>query len=284
MVLCFLSVEETRVLPGVLVRMGRYLPPRVRDLWFLGWVQRGREFVVDFLCGVVPRHMEQQIWWTEEHLEHGAERRKVFQVSLVEFLHTRYQDRGSWLQKLKEAVSSPEHVYPRQVHAYPKHSCPEQVSPPEAKQPVYRPPMASLFRGLPLDMGHAIYADILRPDLVGARLLWWEAELVFPLLLSSWAQWHAELPSLLSGSPDTDLQAHMLQVDTGAFAFCPPTQVASEQQRLVIWHVDLLLCDRAKFHSAWPGDVTHLCRSSFNCAHVLPLLEGVMPSSTVRLD
>ena len=81
MVLCFWGVEETKILQGVLVRLGGQLPPRERVLWFLSWMQRGREFVVDFLCGAVPRDMDRQIRWIRDNLERGPERLKVFQVS-----------------------------------------------------------------------------------------------------------------------------------------------------------------------------------------------------------
>ena len=228
--------------------------------------------------------MERQIQWIGEHLEHGAERLKVFQVSLVELLQARYQERGSRLQRLKEAVSSPEHMHPHQVPVFLTHSRREQVLPPEVRRPVHRPLVASLFIGVPLDMCQTIYDDILRPDLVGARLLRWEADLVFPIWLPAWVQWHASLLPLLSGSRDADLHAHLPRVDTRAFAFSQPTQVAVEPQGSVGWHVDFLLRDRTKFHSLWPGDVIHLCGSSFNWAHGLPLLEVLMASSAVRLD
>ena len=133
-------------------------------------------------------------------------------------------------------------------------------------------------------MCRTIYADILWPDLVGARLLRWEADLVFTVWLSAWVQWHASLLPLLSGSRDADLHAHLLRLDTRAFAFSKPIQVAAEPQGSVGWHVDFLLRDRAKVHSLWPGDVIHLCGSSFNWAHGLPLLEVLMASSAVRLD
>ena len=263
--------------------MGGHLPPREKGLWFLGWVQRGRAFVVDFLCGAVPRDMDRQVRWVRDHLEHGPQRLKVFQVDLVELLQARYRDRGSRLRKLKEAVSSPEHGYLRQVHAFLTPSRGEQVSPLEVRQPVYHPPVVSLFGGLPLDFSDAIYADILRLDLVGARLLRWEADMVFPLWLSAWARWHATFPPLLSGGYDSDLRAHLLRVDSRAFAFCPFTQVEDEQQGSRRWHEDILLRDRAQHHSFWPGDVVHLCGPSFNWAQVLPLLEGVKASKRFAL-
>ena len=181
-------------------------------------------------------------------------------------------------------MSSPEHVYPRQVHAFLTHSRRDPVPLPELRQPVHRPPVASLFGGLPPDLFPTIYADIPRPDLVDTRLLRWEADLVFTVWLSAWVQWHVSLLPLLSGSRDADLQTYLLRVDTGAFAFNRPTQIEVEPRGLVSWHVDFLLRDRTKDHSIWPGDVIHLCGSSFNWAHVLSLLEGLRASKAVRLD
>ena len=169
---------------------------------------------------------------------------------MVELLQASYSERGSRLRKLKEAVSSPEHVYPRQVHAVLTHDRGERVSPPEVRQPAYVPPVVSLFGGLPLDLGDTFYADILRPDLVGARLLRWEADMLFPIWLSAWMRWHAALPPLLSGLCDTDLRAHLARVDTGAFAFHRPTRVEDDQRGSQDWHVDFLLRDRARHHAA----------------------------------
>ena len=115
-------------------------------------------------------------------------------------------------------------------------------------------------------------------------MLRWEEDLVVAVWLSAWAQWHVSLLPLLSGSRDADLHAHLFRVDTGAFAFSRPTQIDVEPQSSVSWHVEFLLRDRAKDHSLWTGDVVHFCGSSFNWAHVLPLLEGLMASNAVRLD
>ena len=52
-----------------------------RVLWFLSWMHRGREFLVDFRCSAVPRDMDRQIRWIRDNLERGPERLKVFQVS-----------------------------------------------------------------------------------------------------------------------------------------------------------------------------------------------------------
>ena len=64
MVLCFWSLNETQTLQGILLRMGEYLPPRERGLWFLSWVQHGREFLGDFVCGVFRRDMDRQLRWS----------------------------------------------------------------------------------------------------------------------------------------------------------------------------------------------------------------------------
>ena len=105
---------------------------------------------------------------------------------------------GGWLQRLKEEVSSPQHVYPRQVHAYSTQGRGERVPPPEVRELVCRPPEVSLFSGLPLGLCDSLYVDILQPDIVGVRLLRWEADLVFPSGLSAWVRWHAALPPPLS--------------------------------------------------------------------------------------
>ena len=169
---------------------------------------------------------------------------------MVELLQASYSERGSRLRKLKEAVSSPEHVYPRQVHAVLTHDRGERVSPPEVRQPAYVPPVVSLFGGLPLDLGDTFYADILRPDLVGARLLRWEADMLFPIWLSAWMRWHAALPPLLSVLCGTDLRAHLTRVGTGAFAVHRPTRVEDDQRGSQNWHVDFLLRHRAGHHAA----------------------------------
>ena len=168
-------------------------------------------------------------------------------------------------------------------YAFLTHGRREQASPPEVRQPAYIPPVVSLFGGLPLDLRDTVYADILRPDLVGTRLLRWEADMVFPLWLSAWVRWHAALPPLLSGSCDADLRTHLTRVDTGAFAFCRPTRIEDEQRGSQRWHEDFLLRDRARHHASWPGDVVHLCGPSFNWAQVLPLLEGVKASKRFAL-
>ena len=208
----------------------------------------------------------------------------VFQVSLVELLRARWRDRGARLQILKEEVSSPEYVYPRQVHAYLTQVRGGRIPPPEVREPVCRPPEVSLFSGLPLGLCDSLYEDLLRPDIVGVRLLRWEADLVFPFWLSAWARWHAALPPLLSGARDEELWAHLCRVDTEPFARCPPTRVDGGQQGSMKWHEDFLLRDRAQVYSIWPGDVVQFCGSTFNWARVLPLLEFVNASAAVHLD
>ena len=85
MVLWSGGVEDAKIVQGVLVQRGGDLPPWERVLWFRSRMQRGRECVIDFLCGAVPRGMDRQIRWIRDNLERGPEH----QVSMVELLQAR---------------------------------------------------------------------------------------------------------------------------------------------------------------------------------------------------
>ena len=233
-VVCHIRLDDLKPLCALVFRLGSLLPPRERGVWLLTWRVKGIELVVDFLCGRVPAPMARQVGAITSLVEEGVEHIHAFQMSMVDFLAFRYNERCSRLGQLVNGCPS----YPRRVHAFQtqtksaKLPCPA----PEAPRPA-RP--VDLFGGPPDLITPALSVEMLQQRLVGHHLTSWEADVIFPLWLAVWREWHSQWEKLnLSDLGIPDLGARRRQISAASTNYESPTMVGDAPDDSVAWHVD----------------------------------------------
>ena len=183
---------------------------------------------------------------------------------MVEFLAFRYNKRNSRLGQLVNSCPS----YTRKVHAFLTQTkladipCPV----PEAPRPV-RP--VDLFDSLLDSVTPVLSVEMLRHRLVGHHLMSWEADLVFPLWLAVWREWHSQWGELnVSTLPVLDLESRRRQISTAPVLYKSPTMVGNTPDASAAWHEDFFSRLQTVGGCSYDGNCVLVCGSSFDWADV----------------
>ena len=153
---------------------------------------------------------------------------------------------------------------------------------PEAPRPA-RP--VDLFGSLPDSITPVLGVEMLRHRLVGHHLTCWEADLIFPLWLAVWREWHSQWEKLkLSDLAVSDLGARRRQIAT-AWTICEsPTMVGDAPVDSVAWHVDFFGRPEAVSGCGFDGNCILVCSTSFDWADVFMLAVAFLVQAVCGVD
>ena len=177
---------------------------------------------VDFLCGIVPHGIERQVKAAKLLVDRDSERVWMFQHQFVEIISSRYMERGVRLNTILESPKAPKHRYSAQVHSFLTQQSDMRIPCPDLRGPAPPPPTKGLFNGLPSTLADVFGSDVLRATFMGANVLQWEADVMYPVWLSLWTVWMDEWDNTDSGLAVLPLAPLLRRVGTASFSFLTP--------------------------------------------------------------
>ena len=107
---------------------------------------------------------------------------------------------------------------------------------------------------------------------MGRRLTRGEANLIFPLWLAIWKEWHSKWEELTfsdTGVPGLGTQPR--QISTASATYESPTMVGDDPYDSVAWHVDFFGRSEAVSGCGFDGNCILVCGTSFDWADVFML-------------